>query len=218
MTSINANTPNAMSSLATPKSQMSQEGFMKMLLTQLKMQNPLNPFDASTMMQQIAQLTGLSATQQLADSMDKFKSNLGTSQVLEASKIVGKNVQIATDKLQLLDAQEAKGAVLVPQGMDAIEVAICDSQGKQVRTLKLNAPSEGVLDFSWDGKDDSGKSMEAGFYTVSAKGIVAGEETKIPTVSTFKVNSVALDRANSTVILNVDGLGGVSMNDVVKIL
>lgn len=220
MNTINPNSslPQLDKRLSENKSELSQESFMKLLLTQLKMQNPLNPFDASTMMQQISQLTGLSATQELAKSVDIMKSSLGTSQVLEASGLVGKQVQVTSNVMQLNDTSEASGSISVPKGVEAIEVSILDSSGKEIRTLQLNSPSDGVLDFSWNGLDNEGKTMAPGFYTFTAKGLVAGEAVPLATATTVKVNSVALDRTNGIVVLNVEGLGGVSINDVVKIL
>lgn len=217
--SPNSNISNTLNPNQLNKGELTQDSFMKLLLKQLQSQNPLNPFDASTMMQQMAQLTGLNATQQLVKSVDAFKSNLGTSHVLEASKLVGKQIQVASNLFQLTDSHEAKGSVAVPRGVEKIDVVITDSAGKPVRTLKLTSPSDGILDFAWDGLDDTGKPMTPGVYTISAIGTnSAGDKGVIPTAATVKVNSVALDKPNGIVILNVDGLGGVSMNDVVKIL
>jgi flagellar basal-body rod modification protein FlgD len=220
MSIINPNSglSNSLNTSALGKNELSQESFMKLLLTQLKMQNPLNPFDASTMMQQMSQLTGLSATQELAKTVDSFKSGLGTSQVLEASMLVGKEVQVRSQTLQLNSAHEGKGSVMVPQGVESIEVSVLDASGNTVKTLKLNAPGEGLLDFSWDGLDEKGNTMEPGFYSFSAKGLVGDQAVPLATAAAMKVNSVALDRNSGIVILNVDGLGGVSMSDVVKIM
>lgn len=209
---------NTINPLTMNKSELSQESFMKLLLTQLKMQNPLNPFDASTMMQQMSQLTGLSATQDLAKSVDVFKSSLGTSQVLEASHLVGKDVQVNSRILQLDTMHQGKAAVTVPQGVESIEVSISDTSGKTLRTLKLHTASEGNLDFTWDGLDENGKVMDPGFYTFSAQGVVAGQSIPLATQATVKVGSVALDRTNGIVMLNIEGLGGISMSDVVNIL
>ncbi len=200
------------------QNKLSQDSFMTMLLTQLKAQDPLKPFDASTMMQQIAQLTGLSASQKLADSVESMNANSGMSQVLAASQIVGKNVQLATDTLHLDENKIAAGAVVVPQGVEKIAVSIFDSAGNKVRTLNLDAPSEGVLDFSWDGQDEDGKTLDSGYYSMSATSQLSGEEIRLPTAAVYQVKSVALDRTNGGVILNVDGLGGIGMNEVIKIL
>lgn len=212
------NETNVLNATTLGKGQLSQENFLKMLLAQLKIQNPLNPFDSSTMMQQISQLTGLSSTQKLADSVEVLKASLGASQVFEASQIVGKNVQLITDRIQLNEGKDVQGSVLVPQGIEKIDVAITDKTGKLIKTLHLTAPSSGVLDFSWDGLDEEGKSVAPDFYTISAKSQVAGKDINLSTAASFKVNSVALDRESGKVILNVDGLGGVGMDNIVKIM
>lgn len=199
-------------------SKLDADSFMKMLLAQLKAQDPTKPFDASTMMQQIAQLTGLTATQQMSENVKDLKGSAGISQMLEASQIVGKRVQLATNTLELKSGQAADAAVVVPEGVENIQVSIYDSSGNKIRTLDLKAPADGVLDFSWDGLNQEGKAVEAGFYSMEAKTNINGQEQQLPTASAYTINSVALDRSSSKVILNVNGLGGVTMDDVVKIL
>lgn len=209
---------NQSKAMPTNTNQLSQESFLKLLLTQMKMQNPLNPFDASTMMQQMAQLTNLSASEEMVKSVDQLKTSMGTSQVLEAAPLVGKDVQVLSGMMQLVENKGAQGSVLVPNGIEKIEVTIQDSNGNPIKTIKLNSSSEGVLDFTWDGLDDKGNSMAAGFYKIEAKGLVDSQEVKLKTATAVRVNSVAFDKANSSVILNVDGLGGVALSDVIKIL
>lgn len=215
---ITGNMPANLNNNMVDKSKLTTDSFMTMLLAQLKSQDPLKPFDASTMMQQIAQLTGLSASQKLTESVEAMQANTGISQVLSASHLVGKGVQIDTNKMHLNAGQSTDGAVLIPRGIEKIEIAISDVNGNKVRTLNLNAPSEGLLDFKWDGLDENGKALESGFYTMAATASLQGEALNLPTTALYKVNSVALDRAGKGVILNVDDLGGVSMDDVVKIL
>lgn len=218
ITNINPNSAVKQASKSYGSDQLDQDSFMRLLLAQMQMQDPLEPFDSSTMMEQISQLTSLNATQQMADSVELLKATMSSSQVLDAAQIVGKSVQIATDSIQLPETGGANGAVLVPKGVDHVQVSITDTDGKVIRTLNLDAPSDGVLDFTWDGLDESGVAAAPGFYKMSATSKVGSQESQLATAGTFKVNSVALDRASGTVILNVDGLGGVSLNDVVKIL
>lgn len=216
------NTDNAIghyaSNTAPPNNQLSKESFLKLLVTQMKMQNPLNPFDASTMMQQISQLTGLSASEEMVKSVDQLKSNLGTSQVLEAAHLVGKEIQVLSDKLQLKNNQEAKGAIIIPPGTEEVALTIRDHSGMPIKTFKLNAPSEGVLDFSWDGLDEKMNRMPPDFYKIDAKYLSGDQEITLNTASTLRVNSVAFDKVNNNVILNVEGLGGTPINNVIKIL
>jgi flagellar basal-body rod modification protein FlgD len=199
-------------------SQLTQEGFMKLLLAQLRLQSPTSPFDSSTMMQQISQLTALSSTQSLEKTVKNLSENMGTSQILEAARLVGGHVQIPSETCPLVKDEGLKGSVVVPKGVDKIEVTIRDSHDKVVKTISVDALSDGVVDFSWDGMDSAGQQMAAGYYKISATATLDGKNISLPTAGTFKVNSVALDRTGKGVILNVDGLGGVNMSDIIKIM
>ena len=199
-------------------SQLSQDDFMKLLLAQLRLQSPSSPFDSSTMMQQISQLTSLSSTQQLEKTVKSLSENMGASQVLDASRLVGKNVQVPSEKCALIQGEGLKGSVIVPKGVDSIEVSIRDEKDKIVKTINLNPSSDGILDFEWDGLNQVNNPMPSGYYKVTANAVINGENNALPVAGTFKVNSVALDRGGKGVILNLDGLGGVNMNDLIKIM
>lgn len=199
-------------------SQLSQEGFMKLLLAQLRLQSPTSPFDSSTMMQQISQLTSLSSTQELEKTVKSLNANMGTTHVLEAAHLVGKHVQIPSEQCALTGGAGLSGAAIVPPGVDTVRISIRDSSDKVIKTLTLNAGTPGALNFSWDGMDQNQHPMTPGLYKVTASAEVNGDTTAIPIAGTFKVDSVALDKNGKGVILNVDGLGGVAMNDIIKIM
>jgi flagellar basal-body rod modification protein FlgD len=197
--------------------QLSQDDFMKILLTQMRLQTPQNPFDSNTMMQQMSQLTTLSATKEMENAVKSLNTNLGESQVLSASQLVGKHVQVPNDISPLIAGEGLKGSVILPRDVENSTVTIKDQNGKVVKTIELGASSSGVVDFTWDGMDSENKPMTPGFYTISATTQIHGENVAIPTAGTFKVNSVALDKNGNGVILNLDGLGGVNMKDLIKI-
>ncbi|WP_133128889.1 FlgD immunoglobulin-like domain containing protein [Legionella nagasakiensis] len=206
-------------SVKTPGgNQLSQDDFIKLLLTQLKLQSPTNPFDSNTMMQQISQLTTLSATHELEQTIKNLNTNMGTSQVLEASHIVGKKVQVLKDTSPLIAGEGLKGSVVLPDDVDGLTVTIKDAAGKTIKTIELGASSAGVVDFAWDGLDAEGKPQSPGFYTLSANASIRGETVSVPTAGTFTVNSVALDRNGKGVILNLEGIGGIGIGEVIKIL
>lgn len=197
---------------------LSQNDFMRLFLTQMKTQSPLKPFDSSDMMQQMSQLTSLSATQELEKTIKLMNANLGRSQVLSATQLIGKRVAVASDKSPLVDKEGLSGSVVVPGNASEITIEIKDSNNKLVKTIKLPGSSAGIVDFHWDGLDGDNKPMPPDFYNISAKATINGEPKDIYTAGIFKVNSVTMDRQTSAVILNVDGLGGMDMGDIIKIL
>jgi flagellar basal-body rod modification protein FlgD len=93
-----------------------QMDYMKLLVTQLQKQNPLEPMDSNQMASQLSQLSQLGQIEQLNS---KFSDVLATSQRSYASSLVGKEVSFAfTDSAG--DTQLASGAVagVITQGND----------------------------------------------------------------------------------------------------
>jgi len=75
---------------ATRKGQstMDQDGFLQLLMTQLKYQNPLNPMDNTEFISQQAQFTQISELQKLN------KSFAASNQLMQASSLIGKQVSV----------------------------------------------------------------------------------------------------------------------------
>ena len=75
---------------------MKMEDFLKLMITQLQNQDPMNPMDNSQMAAELAQFATLSTDQDIDTNVQTLNSNLTsgmqTSQVLSASNLVGKQV------------------------------------------------------------------------------------------------------------------------------
>jgi len=93
-----------------------QTDYMKLLVTQLQNQNPLEPMDNNQMASQLAQLSQLGQIEQLNT---KFSDVLATSQRSYASSLVGKEVSFAVTG-EAGDTQLVSGAVggVITQGDD----------------------------------------------------------------------------------------------------
>lgn len=65
------------------------DGFMKLLIAQLRYQNPMEPSDPSDMMMQTSQLAQLDAVQQLASLQQR---DIGMQQAVGAAALVGTHV------------------------------------------------------------------------------------------------------------------------------
>jgi flagellar basal-body rod modification protein FlgD len=68
---------------------MGSDGFLKLLVAQLRYQSPLEPSDPGDMMLQTAQLAQLDATQQMASLQ---RRDLGLQQAVMAAGLVGNDV------------------------------------------------------------------------------------------------------------------------------
>jgi flagellar basal-body rod modification protein FlgD len=70
-----------------------QDDFLKILLTQLKFQDPLKPLDNQQFIAQMAQFASLEQTRQLNDRLDQLLSIQSSTQSIG---LVGRTVQVTT--------------------------------------------------------------------------------------------------------------------------
>lgn len=75
---------------SAPKSILGKDDFLKLLVTQLKAQDPLNPMKSDQFVSQMAQFTSLEQTQNMSDAITQFV-NSQTSLGSQAS-MIGKTI------------------------------------------------------------------------------------------------------------------------------
>ncbi|WP_250627281.1 flagellar hook assembly protein FlgD [Pinirhizobacter soli] len=218
-TNNTTNTSNSSSSSSSSSSTgaMSQSDFLKLMVAQLQAQDPTNPVDNQQFASQMAQFSTLSATQDLNTTVTSLASQLSsasqTGQVLSSASLVGRNVMVPATTTAYDGSTATKGAVNVATA-GAVVINITDASGNPVRTINLGTQSEGLSQFTWDGKDDSGKAVAAGTYTLAATD--AG--TSANTFISGTVTGVGYGGSTVGTYLQVAGVGGVPLAQVAQIL
>jgi flagellar basal-body rod modification protein FlgD len=203
-----------------------QDKFMKLLVTQLKNQDPLNPMDNAAMTSQLAQLSTVTGINKVNTTLESLRSDQASSQTLAATNLISKGVLIAGNTLTLNTTKGTDGAadiVGAVYGIDLaspasdIKVEIKDKSGNVVRTIDNTSGSEiGTYSQFWDGKDDSGKVLPDGVYGFKVTATSAGKKLDDATaLSLAAVNSVST--GSGGVKLNTS-LGSVTMADIKQVM
>jgi len=81
----------AADSAALPSKTLNQNDFLKLLVTQMTSQDPMNPQSDTDMAAQMAQFTSLSQTSTMSTNITSL---LAGQQVSQASSLIGKNVNL----------------------------------------------------------------------------------------------------------------------------
>ncbi len=118
-----------------------QMDYMKLLVTQLKNQNPLEPMDNSEMASQLAQFSELS---QLETMNSSFTEVLETTKRSYANSLLGKNVTFYTEDETTGELEQKEGSVDSifndPEtGESLLGVTVIEGEGTQEYTLSLGA-------------------------------------------------------------------------------
>ncbi|MDR2306368.1 MAG: flagellar hook assembly protein FlgD [Paucimonas sp.] len=197
----------------TDKNALGKDAFLKLLVTQMQHQNPLDPQDNGEFVAQLAQFSSLEGIQTLNSSVNSIINGMGSSQALQASSLVGRSVIVQNDKAVVDTTQSFTGQVVVPQAITEGKVTIKDKDGTVVKTIQLGEQKAGNADFIWDGTNDKGEKVDPGNYTFTATTTVDGKAKEMYTLLPAKVNSVSFQNGGE-MMLNLAGIGKIGISKV----
>ena len=192
-----------------------QDRFLKLLVTQIRNQDPLNPMEQAEMTSQLAQLNMASGIEKLNASIAALVGSYEESQTMQAASMIGKHVLVKGNALDLTSAGGVAGYELAAAA-DKLKVTIKDANGLVMRTMEMNDVDAGTGNFFWDGKTDAGEAAVAGKYSFEVEA-TAGEKSVGSTALTVgTVNAVT--RNSKGFELDLGDLGGFQFADVRQII
>jgi flagellar basal-body rod modification protein FlgD len=209
-------TPDLGAALGT-NTTMGEQDFLKLLIAQLKNQDPLAPQDNTQFVSQLAQFSSLQAAMGTNTRLDTITSQNQGQANTEVVSLVGKQ---ATVKGSLVTASGSGTAVPVGFTLAAqsasTNVSIQDSSGNVIRTIPIGAHSAGLVRMSWDGRDNAGNVMPAGTYAVSVQAKTSdGGAVSVAQETTGTVQSVAFDKGYP--VLTLDNGMQVPVSDLIEV-
>ena len=213
--SINAANSTGNTATKSSTTQAAEDRFLKLLVTQLKNQDPLNPMDNAQMTSQLAQINTVSGIEKLNTTLATLVDSFSSSQAIQSAGMIGKSVLVAGSQLSLASGQ-AFGGVKLASAADQVTLNILDSSGKVLQTQNLGAQNAGTFDFAWDGKTDTGAASADGTYKFSVTATQGGNKVVADTLQIGTVT--ALVRSNSGFLLDLGALGTVDFKNVQQIL
>jgi flagellar basal-body rod modification protein FlgD len=171
--------------LFEPKNELGKQDFLRLLVTQLEFQDPLEPMENTEFVAQLAQFSALEgnyniekAVGELGESFKESVSaqNFGAQAMTNASAVslIGKEVRLRETACYY---QQRAGEVVPIQvhlgSADAAVVKLADGNGEIVRTLQTQGKdAQNSSTVVWDGLTDAGKPANAGAYDI----IIEGQE------------------------------------------
>jgi flagellar basal-body rod modification protein FlgD len=165
--STGAQSQSTQAAAATPA--LDQNAFLKLLTAQLQNQDPLSPIDNQAFVAQLAQFSSVEQLHGLSSRLDTLLLATASQNQMTTASLVGKNVSYRASGVDL-DGTNAPALQAKLQGAAAVTAVITDDTGQTVRTMALGPRLAGSFDVGWDGRDDAGRRLPAGHYTVKLSG------------------------------------------------
>lgn len=192
-----------------------QDRFLKLLVEQMKNQDPLNPMDNAQVTSQMAQLSTVTGIDKLNVTLQALSDSMTSNQSLQAASMIGHGVLVPGNGVDLAKGS-AYGGFELTQSVDGVSISIKDKAGALIRNIQLDAQPAGLGHWQWDGLDNNGANVADGSYTFAANAIQGGNRVDVSGLQFGIVNSVSQGKQGVT--LSVGALEGITMSQVKQIL
>ncbi|MFN2268547.1 MAG: flagellar hook assembly protein FlgD [Desulfonatronovibrio sp.] len=182
---------------AEKQGQLGKEEFLKLLITQLENQDPLNPMDDKEFVAQLAQFSSLEQLTNISQGVDTIKNN-NTQDLAGAVGFIGKEIKAAGDQISKEGDEVSTLYYSMDEPTTGMFFNIFDTNGNMVRTVEMQGRQPGEYEFNWDGKDYTGAQVPDGNYSVSMSAEGSnGEPVMINTEVAGRVSGVQNNNGES---------------------
>jgi flagellar basal-body rod modification protein FlgD len=175
--------------------------FLKLLVTQMQNQDPLNPMDNAQVTSQMAQINTVTGIEKLNTTMGAMSTSFSQMQMLQGVSLVGHGVLIEGNQLSEDTEGNAVGAYELSGSAGKVSIEIKSAAGKVIDTVQAGAQSSGQHGFSWtppEGTDLTGMT----FNVKATSGSTAIGSTNL---MSDVVDAVRTDASGLTVHLRNNG-------------
>lgn len=144
---------------------LDKDAFFKLMLAQMKNQDPMNPLKNHEMAAQLAQFSTLEQMSNMNTTLMKIENKNSDPQNFQALNLIGKIVQ--GDSSRVTRSQFDKDHEFnfnAPQDLSEATIKVFNNKGEVKREFKLNNVNQGANKVVWNGMNEAGEKQPAGDY------------------------------------------------------
>lgn len=175
-----------------PKNELGKDDFLKLFVTQLQNQNPLNPEADTEMAAKLAQFNGLEQMLNLNKAMDKLLTEQSSTRNVQMVNYVGRDITVDGGRVKIEKGKPTPTEYKLENDATQSTLEIRNSSGVMVHQIELGPSMAGTHQLKWDGKTSDGKAIPDGTYTlaISARNM---DGQSLPVAMTSRVRVTGID-------------------------
>jgi flagellar basal-body rod modification protein FlgD len=202
------------------KKTLGKDDFLRIMITQMKNQDPSKPFDAEQMASQMAQYASVEQLQNLNSNVSKMVNNGQPLERLAMTNLIGKTVTI--DKERFVHSDNEASSLGYNLARDAKNVKlkiIAEQGGEAVLEKDLGPLKAGDQTFVWDGAKSNGLAAKPGNYIYKIEAVDVSDRTiAMDSKGQAKVVGVAFDGPEGTLLVgDANNPQKITMRNVIRI-
>ena len=204
----------------TGKSSLGKDDFMKLMISQLKNQDPLNPMDGTAFSAQLAQFSSL---EQLTNLNTYMKQSIDANATLTQSinntlitGLIGKGVKLSGGDIKVNGQDSITLGYNLPTEAKTAQIKIYNKSGALVKTIDGISTSSGSNKLSWDLTDNNGNKLPTGNYKFEVDAVnLSGDNM---TLDIYKIGTIDGVRFTDQGTVLLVGGAEYSLADIAEVL
>jgi len=196
--------------------ELDQNTFLRLFITQLENQDPLNPTANEEFVAQLAQFSSLEQATQTTSLLEQLITQGTERGRIEAVELIGHEVLATGNTFEVGEDGAGNMVYHVADDISSGTITIADLTGKVVRTLPLDTQAAGQHTLLWDGLNNEGDAVSPGVYQFAVNPVNAdGAGVAVTTFLRESVKSALWENGQTELVL-ASGRS-LSTNDVLSV-
>lgn len=180
----------------TSQQSLGKDEFLKMLLAQLKNQDPLSPMEGTDFAAQLAQFSSLEQLSNLNTELQNQTLSMTTMAHTQAVSMIGKDVTITDSNILTATGEPLEISYNLEDDAQSVTVYVMDEDGTTVETIEATEQKAGQNSITWNTNKTGNYS-----FSVLAQDL-NGNSVTVQTLSEGTVEAVKFKNNDIYVIVN----------------
>ncbi len=146
------------------KKTLGKDDFMRIMITQMKNQDPTEPFKAEQFASELAQYASVEQLQNLNQTMTKMATQSNPLERLAMTQMIGKSVTVDKERFPYSQGSNQSLSFQLPSDAKETKVTIYSEAGELVHEAELGELKAGSNAHTWDGKMPNTLPAKSGNY------------------------------------------------------
>lgn len=175
------------------KSVLGKDDFLKLLLLELKYQDPTAPMDSEKILSQTSQLATLESAENTNKALETLASSLTSSLQYSGIAAIGKLADTGSNAIVREKGESVAFELYFPNDVASGNVNILDKNGNVLRNMAIGATDAGIAKYTWDGKNSNGEELEEGIYYVESSYTKTDGTAATARVGLYPIEAIKFD-------------------------
>lgn len=202
------------------KKQLGKDDFLRIMITQMKNQDPTSPFKAEEMATQMAQFASVEQLQNMNQSMAKMANSNQPLERLAMTGLIGKTITIDRERFAHQSENETSSlAYTLDRPSKETKLKIISEAGETILEKDLGPQKAGENTFVWDGSKTNGLTSKPGNFIFRIEAVDdGGRAIPMQTKGQAKVVGVAFEGPEGVLLVgNPNAPQKITMRNVIRI-